>query len=150
MLSAAQGNYTGIFATHQHSLFDDRLGLLPQLHHCHPCRMLTDGDSLGDSEAPAASQAPDLQGKVPLFKVAPGVSCESMAFQVALDEVSIPGCQQTPAAGATTLAQCSCWQCCAQCMRATVRNIAHYLAQAMLVNWPVLPHLTDCRVSAGA
>ena len=77
-LCAVQGNFTGIFATHQHSLFDVRLGLLPLLQHCRSHRML-------------ASSVTDASGSreclEPLFRVAEGVSCESMAFQVAQQQV---------------------------------------------------------------
>jgi hypothetical protein len=84
--SALQMNYCGIFATHQHDLLSEELGLLPMLDRNYVQRMVT------QSVAPPA-QMPDGRASVckvwlqPTFQVAPGTSTESMALQVANREV---------------------------------------------------------------
>jgi hypothetical protein len=79
-------NYCGIFATHQHDLLSEELGLLPMLDRNYIQRMVT------QSVAPPA-RMPDGNTSVckvwlqPTFQVAPGISTESMALQVANREV---------------------------------------------------------------
>jgi hypothetical protein len=96
-----QSNYSGIFATHQHSLFDARLGLLPALPRCSPFRMLTppllplchdphsEAPVQGDSHhaQPSAGGERHEVARRTTFKVEEGFSDNSLAFQVAREQV---------------------------------------------------------------
>jgi DNA mismatch repair ATPase MutS len=75
-------NFCGIFATHQHGLLSEDLGLLPMLDRCYVQRMLT-------QLVPPPPRMRDGKPSVckvwlqPTFQLAPGTSTESMALQVA-------------------------------------------------------------------
>eukprot|EP00892_Ulva_mutabilis_P008776 jgi/Ulvmu1/6270/UM028_0128.1 len=77
-------NFVGIFGTHQHDLFDERLGLLPLLRRCFCCHMHV------EESAPPEDAVRDGLGSMPwlrcTFRLAPGVSTQSLAFQVAYEE----------------------------------------------------------------
>ena len=74
-----QGNFTGIFSTHQHVLFDSGLPLLDKLYNCEPYHM-----AVPTATAEAASSSGAAQAA---FTVAKGAAFDSQAFAVARAQV---------------------------------------------------------------
>ena len=69
------------------------LGLLPSLRHCFTCRMVVRAvaplalDAPQDPSATERSDSAKVVELAPAFRVEAGVSTESMAFQVAAEQV---------------------------------------------------------------
>lgn len=102
-----QSDIVGIFATHQHDLLDARLGLQQQLQRSFCCHMhvVPSAPPAAFAEAaaaaaasaggrqevvPQAAEAAEVTWLQPTFRVVPGSSCDSLAFQVAFEEVRRP------------------------------------------------------------
>lgn len=77
----------GVFGTHQHDLFEERLGLLPKLPRSFCCHM-----HVAPGPLPEDSSLRGLPWLRRTFRLAPGVSTDSLAFQVAYEEV----CKRRP------------------------------------------------------
>ena len=92
-----QSDVVGIFVTHQHALMDPRLRLLDALQRVYCCRMevlpaeLEDVSSSAPQPRTAAQAGESIKEQIPwltpTFRVLPGVSYDSLALQVACQEV---------------------------------------------------------------
>lgn len=93
-----QGNFCGIFATHQHALFQDQLGLFPSTACEQPLlQRTTQLRTITESTTPMLDvlDAPRVCREVlqrACFKVLHGVNTNSLAFQVANLQVSLLFC----------------------------------------------------------
>lgn len=93
--AGVQSDVVGIFATHQHDLVDDRLQFLDEVQRVYCSRMEVLPENaqqcLGSMPQEKAERTDNQAGNIPrfepTFKVLPGTSCESLALQVALEQV---------------------------------------------------------------
>ena len=77
-----QHNYNGVFATHQHELFDARLGLHEALQH-------TRNKCMGTAHSATVNAVTGRAECFPTFQLQDGVCTKSLALEVALEEVRL-------------------------------------------------------------
>lgn len=78
-----QSNIVGIFATHQHDMVDDRLRFLEEMQRAYCCHMEV-VEGAGKDTAGMPSWLPWYR---PTFRMQPGGNYDSLALQVAWQEV---------------------------------------------------------------